>query len=204
MYGANDDLLNEESETKPLSLYAGTRLEAESYLYSKNAILFRLGTLFGVSDNFARIRMDLVVNYLMARARTVGKITIFGGDQYRPLLHVKDVATAMIQNLETSHKGIFNLHAVNTTIMELGSRLKAHFPDLMIEKTDLKFQDERNYRVSSEKAKATFGFHPNYSVDQVIEEVNNLMETQRVKDVYHPRYSNQEFLKTLPEFPGPK
>ena len=135
------------------------------------------------------------MNYFTARAFSVGKITIFGGDQYRPLLHVKDVATAMVQNLETDHTGIFNLHAVNTTIIDLASNLQKHFPELIIEKTDVKFQDERNYRVSSDKAKRTFGFHPNFTVDQGIAEIHDLIKTRRIKDISHPRYSNQEFLK---------
>jgi len=200
VYGANEGILDEDSETSPLSLYAGTKLNAEAYLAGKNAIIFRLGTLFGVSDNFARIRMDLVVNYLTARAYSVGKITIFGGAQYRPLLHVKDVAKAMVQNLETDYIGIFNLHTVNTTIIDLAATLSAHFPDLVIEKTEQKFQDERNYRVSSEKSKRTLGFNPSYTVDQGIEEIHDLIKTNRVKDVSHPRYSNQEFLKGLADF----
>ena len=57
--------------------------------------MFRLGTLFGVSDNFSRIRMDLVVNTLSAKAFFEKKMSVFGGEQYRPLLHVKDVARAI-------------------------------------------------------------------------------------------------------------
>jgi nucleoside-diphosphate-sugar epimerase len=201
VYGANDEVLNEESEVRPLSLYAGTKVNAERHVLSKNAIIFRLGTLFGVGDNFARIRMDLVVNYLTARAYSSGKITIFGGDQYRPLLHVQDVATAIVKNLDTRHTGIFNLHSVNTTIIGLASHLKAHFPELIIDKTDVKFQDNRDYRVSSEKAKSAFDFNPIYTVDRGIEEIHDLMRTNRIKDVSHPRYSNQEFLKGLQDFP---
>jgi nucleoside-diphosphate-sugar epimerase len=201
VYGANDSVLNEESEVRPLSLYAGTKVNAEGHLFNKNAIIFRLGTLFGVGDNFARIRMDLVVNYLTARAYSSGKITVFGGEQHRPLLHVQDVATAIVKNLDTHHTGIFNLHSANTTITGLASHLKAHFPELNIEKTDVKFQDNRNYRVSSEKAKSVFDFHPIHTLDQGIEEIHNLMKTNRIKDVFHPRYSNHEFLKGLADFP---
>ena len=200
VYGANQALLNEEADTSPLSLYAGTKLKAEEHLHQKNAILFRLGTLFGVGDDFARIRMDLVVNYLTARAYSEGNITIFGGEQYRPLLHVKDVATAMIQNLDTDHTGVFNLHAVNATIMDLGYKLKDHFPDLAIETTEIKFQDERNYRVSSDKARSVFGFEPSHTIDDGIAEVRELLHTRRVKDFSHPRYSNQEFLRNLPNY----
>ena len=90
VYGAQDTVLDETSPTNPLSVYASTKLAAEQHLVGKNALIFRLGTLFGVSDQFARIRLDLVVNTLVLKAATQGKLTVFGGDQFRPLLHVKE------------------------------------------------------------------------------------------------------------------
>ena len=68
VYGANDKLLDETSEVDPLSIYAASKLEAESGVLEKNGMVLRLGTLFGIGDNHSRIRMDLVVNYLTARA----------------------------------------------------------------------------------------------------------------------------------------
>src|SRR5437762_2424513 len=129
VYGANDELLDERSPVNPLSIYAQTKLAAEGHLISKNAITFRLGTLFGVSDHFSRIRMDLAVNVLTAKAYVYRKISVFGGNQYRPLLHVKDVGAAIVQTLETAHTGVFNLHAVNMQIVDLADHLKAQFPD---------------------------------------------------------------------------
>src|SRR6185369_372366 len=64
VYGAQDGELNESSPLNPLSVYAATKLDAEKYLIERNAIIFRLGTLFGVGDLFSRIRLDLVVNTL--------------------------------------------------------------------------------------------------------------------------------------------
>ena len=57
------------------------------------------------------------------------------------------------------------------------------------------FQDTRNYRVSSDKAKATFGFEAAHSIDEGIEEVARLVEQRRIKDVEHSRYSNQRYLQ---------
>ena len=96
VYGAQDDVLDENSNTNPLSVYASTKLSAEKILLSKNSLIFRLGTLFGVGDAFSRIRMDLVVNVLTAKAITEKKLTVFGGRQFRPLLHVKDAARMII------------------------------------------------------------------------------------------------------------
>src|SRR5437773_1163141 len=197
VYGANDELLDERSPVNPLSIYAQTKLAAEGHLLAKNAITFRLGTLFGVSDHFSRIRMDLAVNVLTAKAYVYRKISVFGGNQYRPLLHVRDVGAAIVQTIETAHTGVFNLHAVNMQIVDLADHLTAQFPDLEVERTDLKFQDNRNYRVSSDKAIAAFGFSPKHSVEEGIAELKAILEAGRIKNVSLSRHSNQRFLREI-------
>ncbi|MFM8857500.1 MAG: NAD-dependent epimerase/dehydratase family protein [Actinomycetota bacterium] len=197
VYGAQDKELDESSPTNPLSLYAATKLNAEQILQDKNAIIFRLGTLFGVGDLHSRIRMDLVVNVLTMRAHTAGKISVFGGDQFRPLLHVKDVARAVTANVDTDHRGIFNLHRQNVRIIDLAYQIRNHFPDCVIETTEMPFQDTRNYRVSSQKARDTFAFNPVSSIDDGIEEVKFLAETGRIKNLDHSRYSNVAYLQEI-------
>ena len=64
VYGAQEGMLNEDSSVSPLSEYASSKLIAEKYLEDSDAIIFRLGTLFGIGDQFSRIRLDLVVNIL--------------------------------------------------------------------------------------------------------------------------------------------
>jgi len=194
VYGAQDKVLDESSPVNPLSVYASTKLAAESYLEKKDAIVFRLGTLFGVGDLFSRIRLDLVVNTLTVRAHRYGKISVFGGDQFRPLLHVADAAAAAVDNIETSLRGVFNLQRQNVRIIDLAYQVRNHFPDLVIETTPMKFQDARNYRVSSDKARETFGFCPTHSIDDGIEEVQSLVDSRRLSDVDNPRYTNQAFL----------
>ena len=198
VYGARDAELDENSPKNPLSLYAATKLKAESLLEGKNAVIFRLGTLFGVGDLFSRIRMDLVVNYLTVKAHTDGRIKVFGGEQFRPLLHVRDVARAIEMALETTHTGIYNLHRQNVRIIDLSYQVRNHFPDLVIEQTDRPFQDTRNYRVSSQKARDAFGFDSTYSIDDGIDEIKYLVENNRIKDLDHSRYSNQRFLQEQP------
>ncbi len=195
VYGAQNSELNETSPTNPLSIYAETKLNAEKFLKHKNAIIFRLGTLFGVGDLYSRIRLDLVVNILTVRAYVEGQISVFGGDQFRPLLHVKDVARAVLMNLETEHKGVYNLARQNVRIMDLAYQVRMHFPDMVIEHTDMPFQDTRNYRVSAKKAEEVFGYKSIHSVDEGIEELKFLVETKRIKDLKSPRYSNQDYLK---------
>jgi len=197
VYGAQDNVvLDEDSPTAPLSVYAATKLAAEEYLKSKNAIIFRLGTLFGVGDEFSRVRLDLVVNTLVMRAAQEGKISVFGGDQFRPLLHVRDAAQAAVDNISTSATGVFNIHRQNVRIVDLAYQVRNHFPDLVIEQIPMKFQDSRNYRVSSAKAKDALGFVPVHSIDEGIEEMKFLLATYRLKDTGNPRYGNHAFLST--------
>jgi nucleoside-diphosphate-sugar epimerase len=200
VYGAQDGMLIEESPTEPLSVYASTKLAAEEYLKNKNALIFRLGTLFGVGDLFARLRLDLVVNILTVRAALEGELTVFGGEQFRPLLHVKDVARAIAECIETEHTGIYNLNRQNVRIVDLAYQVRNHFPDSVVSKTDVVFQDARNYRVSSDKIRSQLGWKPMFSIDDGIIEIKELIETKRLKDVSNPRYANQAFLtQRVPE-----
>lgn len=194
VYGAQDAVLDEQSATGPLSVYAATKLAAEQYLRNSNAIAFRLGTLFGVADRFARIRLDLVVNTLTVRAFCQGKVSVFGGDQFRPLLHVRDAARAVVDALGSGHRGVYNLHRQNVRIIDLAYQVRNHFPDLEIEQTPMKFQDARNYRVSSDRAQRELGFRADTSIDTGIEEIRQLLESRRLRSIDNPRYTNQTFL----------
>lgn len=194
VYGAQDGVLEETSPTNPLSVYAVTKLEAERVLADKNALMFRLGTLFGVGDLFSRLRLDLVVNILTVRAHQRGKIMVYGGDQFRPLLHVRDVASAIAQNLFEEARGIYNLTRQNVRIIDLAYQVRNHFPDLIIEQTERKFEDTRNYRASDTKAKTDLTFVPQCSIDDGIEEIKQLLDAHRLIDVENPRYTNQGYL----------
>ena len=197
VYGVNDKLLHEESELNPLSLYAWTKLNSEKYLEKKNAIIFRLGTVYGLSDIYSRLRMDLVVNILTTHAQKLNKITVYGGEQHRPLIHVKDIALAIEKVVDLDVTGVFNLHSLNTTVKDIAYTVKTHFPNLIIETTGVKFQDNRSYRVSSEKAQKLLNFKPVYTLDNGISEIKKLLESGRIKDVFEINYSNVEHLRSF-------
>ena len=197
VYGFNNKLLDEESELNPLSLYAWTKLNSEKYLEGKNAIIFRLGTVYGLGDIYSRLRMDLVVNILTAHALKQKIITVYGGEQYRPLIHVKDIALAIEKVLDQDITGVFNLHSLNTSVKKIADVIKIHFPKLIIETTGVKFQDNRSYRVSSEKAHKQFNFKAIYTLDDGISEIKQLLESGRIKDVFGSNYSNVEHLKSF-------
>ena len=195
VYGAQEGLLDESSTINPLSAYATSKVKAEDYLKDSNAIIFRLGTLFGISDEFSRIRLDLVVNILVTKALTEGKLTVFGGDQWRPLLHVIDVANAIDHTINLKTTGIYNLHYENFKIIDIANAIVERIPSASIETTPMKFQDARNYQVSSEKLFQDTGFKASTNLLQGIDEVFNLISNNRIKDVSHSRYSNQNFLE---------
>lgn len=194
VYGAQDSELDELSPTSPLSVYASSKLAAEEYLRNKNSIIFRLGTLFGVGDQFSRVRLDLVVNTLTVRAYKDKVLKVFGGKQYRPLLHVRDSARAIFDQLGSKHTGVFNLNRENVNILNLSQKIKKHFPDVKIITQKMKFEDVRNYRVQSKKAREMLSFQPRYTIDQGIEELKQLLEENRIVDVNNVRYGNQTFL----------
>ncbi len=194
VYGAQDGELDENSAVSPLSIYASTKLAAERFLEDKNAIIFRSGTLYGISDEYSRIRLDLVVNTMTARAHYEKKLKVFGGKQYRPLLHVKDAARVAVENLTTSHRGIFNLNKQNINMSCLARKVAKYFPKLTIEKVPMKFEDARNYRVSIDKAKQILQFKPTLSIDEGILELKDLLENGRIRDINSPRYTNLVYL----------
>ena len=195
VYGAQEGLLDESSTINPLSEYASSKVQAEEYLSDSNAIIFRLGTLFGISDEFSRIRLDLVVNILVTKALTEGKLTVFGGEQWRPLLHVVDVANAIAHTIESDVTGIFNLHYKNFKIIDIANEIIQKVPSAIIETTPMKFQDARNYQVSSQKLFNSTGFKAEVDLKSGIQEVFDLISNNRIKDVNHIRYSNQNYLK---------
>lgn len=198
VYGAQQGELTEASPLNPLSLYAESKIEAEEIFTNSPAsvIMFRLGTLYGLSDTYARLRVDLVLNVLTIRAILEKRMSVFGGEQYRPLLHVRDVATAMVPQLATDATGIYNLHAENVKIIDLAKMIQAHVPDSELEVTETSFQDSRNYMVSSDKARSELGFAPQWTVDHGIEEVAEAVRGRRIPDVTLPRFSNVAALQS--------
>lgn len=201
VYGINNDLIEEDAKPNPLSLYAATKLEAESYVLEnkKDALVFRLGTLFGLGDRHSRMRLDLVANILSMRASRGETLTIFGGEQWRPLLHVRDVSTAVVHGLKNNISGLYNLSYKNYKICDLGEEIKKIVPNCEIEYTDMKFEDLRNYRVKNDKFIST-GWGPSYSLQEGIMQIYLLIKDKRVKDVSDEIYSNAAFMRKINDF----
>jgi nucleoside-diphosphate-sugar epimerase len=198
VYGVNNNLIDETAQPNPLSAYAATKLKAEQYIInnSNDYLIFRLGTLYGLSDTYSRLRLDLVVNILTRRAVQKEKLIVTGESQWRPLLHVKDVGLAFDYCISNKINGLYNLSSINLKISEIAEKIQEIVPDSIIEFRDLKFEDQRNYRVSNDKILST-GWTPKHSLDAGVLELKKLFEENRVKDLNDPIYSNGHFIKML-------
>jgi len=193
VYGANDNLVDETSPLNPLSFYAEMKVKGEEILKDKNALIMRLGTLHGVSG---RLRSDLIVNILAIRALTEGKVSVFGGEQYRPLLCVHDLTNWIINTfLDSKEVGVFNLGENNYRIIDLANIVKEVLPETIIDVTKMQFEDKRNYKVSFEKSKRIFGISPRYSVYNTIESIKVMHSEGRIKDYSNMKYSNMSALQ---------
>lgn len=199
VYGAQDGILDENSATSPLSSYAATKLKAEKSVLEKGGTVFRLGTVFGLGDTYSRLRMDLVVNILTMKAAKDGQITINGGDQWRPIIAVTDIANYVVEACQKDLPGIYVLAYENVLIKELGEKVASLVPDTKINYTEVSFQDARNYRVSNQKALDSFDYVPQVSVEQEVSRMVTLFQEGRVSDPESNVYHNGAFLKNKKE-----
>ena len=199
VYGAQDGLLNEESNTNPLSSYASTKLKAEKHVLDKNGTVFRLGTVFGLGDTYSRLRMDLVVNVLTMKAVKDGEITINGGEQWRPIIAVKDIAGYVTEACREQYEGIYVLSLENVIIKELGEKISKLIPNTKVNYTEISFQDARNYRVDNSKSLKTFKYKPKVTVENEVTRMVTLFKENRVENPEDKVYHNGAFLKNKKE-----
>jgi nucleoside-diphosphate-sugar epimerase len=141
------------------------------------------------------MRFDLVVNTFAKKAAKEGKIMIFGGGQWRPLIHVKDVARAVSMTLGAplSKVGgrVFNVGAdsENYLISSLGKLVKEVFPQVKVETLEA-VTDQRSYRVKFKKIAGELGFRPEKTVKDGIREIQEALEAGAFPDTEDKRYYN--------------
>lgn len=156
--GDKDNFCDENSELKPLSLYAKDKVRVENELMQKsNATSFRLATVFGISP---RMRLDLLVNNFVYRAMTDKHVALFEGHFKRNYVHIRDVSNVFlyaIENPKIVDGQIFNfgLSSANFSKEELCNEIKLHIPDFTFTNIPMqKDPDQRNYIVSNQKIEA--------------------------------------------------
>ena len=186
VYGAQpNSLISENSEVNPLDSYGQSKFQSERAIlgaYDYPTIL-RLGTLFGASY---RMRFDLAINLFLAQALNKEKITVFGGNQWRPFLHVADAAEAFSFVVEHNMEGIYNAIWKNLTIEQMAKDVKKLIPaEIEISKDIV---DKRDYRVTGAKFER-FGFKATKDIKYAANEFKTKI-LQDVKNYKQEKYSN--------------
>lgn len=205
VYGASptpETKINENSPLNPVSLYAEMKLKSEQGIQecideNFSPTILRMATLYGMAK---RMRFDLVVNTLTIKALMEKKYYIFGGDQWRPNLHVDDAAEAYVKCLEapiSAVRGeIFNVGSndENYKIIEIGEIIKNLIPEAeMI--VDKKMIDERNYNVSFDKIEKKLNYKTKYNVKDGINEIIKEVNKGRFSNYTDHKFSNYKFLQ---------
>lgn len=195
VYGARpNEFITEKSEIGPLGLYAMSKLIAEESImkYCDDYIIFRLGTLFGLSP---RMRFDLVINRFIAQAIQEKKITVYGGHQRRPFVHIRDVSEIFVKALESNACGIYNVGGTNHEILGAAKIIEQKTGCHVSILSNLK--DARDYAVDSALVKNALEFRNTKDIEIAVDEISEAYSRGVIKDYEEPVFSNEKWLKRL-------
>ena len=203
VYGASKDIiLNEGSFLNPISSYAKTQIDSEQIILDSIGsdivpTMLRFGTVYGMSD---RMRFDLVVNILTAKAVMEGAMTVFHGKTWRPMIHVDDAANSYITVLEAPdelvNREIFNVgsNSQNYQMIELGRLVEQAIPGSQLKQVSIN-EDERNYRVSFDKISKLLGYKTEKTVLDGIEEIADSLRNGKIKNYKDDIYYNVHLME---------
>jgi nucleoside-diphosphate-sugar epimerase len=192
VYGVKDEpKVTEDLSLEPISEYNKTKMVAERVMlsYADRMIvqIVRPATVCGYSP---RMRLDLSVNMLTMQALTGNEITVFGGNQTRPNIHIDDITDLYLFLLEQPEvRGIYNAGFENLSIMEIAQVVsdKIGAPIVVSPSTD-----PRSYRVNSDKLLAT-GFRPRKTVNDAITEIVGKYQRGILRD--EERFHNLKWMQ---------
>jgi nucleoside-diphosphate-sugar epimerase len=205
VYGIGKDVLDEDAPLNPVSLYAKTKISSEQSILqlvddSFAPTIMRMSTLYGFSP---RMRFDLVVNTMTMTAFTEMQIKVFGGNQWRPLLHVEDAADSYIKVLEADMNlvrgKIYNVGSEkqNYMIKEVAQNVSETIVKLSQKQIPVKTEsadtDARDYRVSFKKIQNELGFNVAGTINEAVKEIYSNLESGVIKDPKQKVYYNHYF-----------
>jgi nucleoside-diphosphate-sugar epimerase len=210
VYGVSDKPnVTEDHPLVPLTLYNKYKGMCEPLLLKHTddhfvGVIFRPATVCGYAP---RLRLDLSVNILTNHAVTNNKITVFGGSQLRPNLHVQDYADLckllLVAPTEKIANQIFNCGYQNMSIMEIAHMVKKvveqEFPqkapiDIVTTPTD----DNRSYHINSDKIKKTLGFAPKHTIEEAVRDLCRAFRDGKIPNSFSDdRFYNVRTLKKL-------
>ncbi len=195
VYGVCDaPKVTEDQPLKPLSAYNETKMVAERMLlsYSNDIVMqiIRPGTVCGISP---RMRFDLMVNGLSMQALTKGEITLLGGEQHRPAIHVDDMARVYQFFLARPElTGIYNSSFQNITTREIAELVTTKIPAKINHQPS---NDPRSYRICADKL-LNAGFKPEKTVADAIDEIAAAYAAGKLED--NDRCYNVRWMKAHP------
>lgn len=200
VYGVSDKEVSETAALNPVSLYAQTKIDSERELLASErddffVTVLRFATVFGHSR---RPRFDLVANLFTAQAMIDGLITVTGPDQWRPFVHVRDLARAIVMVLGADpalvQGQVYNVGdpRLNMTILQLAETVRsvaAKYREVRISINN-DVADRRNYAVSFHKIRSQLGFQASLQVEEGVREMVENFLGGRYQHYRDPQYSN--------------
>jgi len=196
--------VTEDLDLKPLTDYSKFKADCERDLLEKaedNFVIsiIRPATVCGYSP---RLRLDLTVNILTNLAINKGVITVFGGEQKRPNIHIEDITDLYVQLLEMPkeqiHKKIFNAGYENYKVKDIATMVKKIVGDDRVEVKTTPTDDNRSYHVCSEKIKRELGFEPKHSIEDAIQDLKKAFEDKKIPNSLEDnRYFNIKTMQTI-------
>ncbi len=192
--------VTEDLPLEPLTDYSKYKAMCEAVLLRQRGpgfvtLILRPATVCGYSP---RLRLDLTVNILTNHAVNNRKITIFGGQQMRPNIHIEDVADLYVQSLEWEDEKIdgkiFNAGYENHTVSQIAEIVRDHVgPDVEVVTTPT--DDLRSYHISSEKIERELGFVPRRTIEEAVRDLVEAFRANRIPNsMTDDRYYN---IKTM-------
>jgi nucleoside-diphosphate-sugar epimerase len=198
VYGFSDgDIFDEESQLDPVTLYAQTKMLSEQcYLHKEvDAVIFRLATVYGYSP---KPRFDLVVNTMIGSGFFNGKVMVKGGNQWRPIVHVKDVARAIYMALHAESLGhkIYNVgsNEQNYQVGTLGALVAQSLPnaELIHEKDG---RDKRSYRVDFGLIEKDLQFQTEFGLGDAVSELCSAFSEGLIRSLDRDVYYRVKYLR---------
>jgi nucleoside-diphosphate-sugar epimerase len=202
VYGIRqEENVTEDLPLTPLTDYSKYKALCEEVLLRAQApgfttLILRPATVCGDSP---RLRLDLTVNILTNLAVNTGRITVFGGAQKRPNIHIEDVTDLYVQALEWDDARIagetFNAGYENHTVAALAEMVRDVVGREQVSIETTPTNDHRSYHISSEKIKRALGFEPRHTVQDAVRDLTAAFHAGRIPDSMDaPRYYN---IKTM-------
>lgn len=202
VYGVRAGDCTEDVECEPLTDYSKYKLGCELLLRNFGCgdaewTILRPATVCGYSP---RLRLDVVVNLMTAHALFKGEIRVFGGDQLRPNINIKDMVRSYIHvlNSDKAHGKTYNVGYENLSLIEIAERVRSSLSqrELSIKLEDSK--DPRSYHVNSDLIKADLGFYPEHNVRSAISSIDSAFRLKLIRGSYDkPEYNNITMMKGL-------